>query len=431
MKFTDLTGRRVALWGWGREGQSVSQHLRELGIEHTVAVPDQEEGSDPAVLGGEAGAAALRAAEVVIKSPGVPVTAPLYAQLLESGVAITSLSDLWLNDNAERTVAVTGSKGKSTTSSVLTHLLRAAGVDASLRGNIGTSVLTEPSPPSQIVVMELSSYQAQSLTVSPRIVIVTSLFPEHQTWHGSAEAYFTDKLNAIAHGTQVAALPAQAPFLDRVQAAAPAARIITLGPDTVDVDEDGGLIWADGTRLAAAAVPVLGRHQRVNVALACLVAGELGIAAPVLADAIPSFRPLAHRMEQVPSSDGRLWIDDSLATAPEAVVATLQALPDTGPVAVLIGGSDRGLDVQPLVAYLREHPDVLPLFTGPVGSRIIEQLERGTLFTSFAEALAWARSRVNPARVVLLCPGAPSFDEFRDYEHKSAAFRAAAAAPEE
>ena len=426
MRFADLRGRRVVLWGWGRETRSVAAKLSEMGVDFAVAVPD-ESSSDAVVVAGPDGEAALRAADVVIKSPGVPITSPLYVSLATSGVVITSLSDLWIRENAGRTVAVTGSKGKSTTASALCHLLVAGGVDASLRGNIGTSVLTEPSPPSEVVVMELSSYQAQSLTVSPRLVVLTALFPEHQTWHGSAEAYYRDKLNSIRQGVEVVAIPDSDLLAGRVAEEAPSAQMLRMGPSTVWVEDGGDIVWADGTRLDAESVPVIGRHQVVNVALAAMVAEHLGASRAAVLDGIRTFRPLEHRMERIDSADGRTWIDDSLATAPDAVVASLSALSPEDRVAVLVGGDDRGLDVSPLVAYLRAHPDVIPLFSGPVGRRVAQEIPGARVFSSFADAAGWAGSEENAATVVLLCPGAPSFDEFASYEHKSAAFRQVAA----
>lgn len=430
--FAGLAGQRVVIWGYGREGRSVAEHLDELGIEYSVADPDGSGGTAGVAHGAE-GRAAVLGADVAIKSPGIPVTGALYRDAIAAGVRVSSLTDLWMHENAHRTVAITGTKGKSTTSSLLAHILSVCGIDASLRGNIGTSVLTEPAPPSAVVVMELSSYQAQSLSISPRALVVTSLFPEHLTWHGGEEAYYRDKLNAAAHHPDLLFAPGHdTKVLRHLAQAAPGHPVVTTGPDTVQVDTAHGasdLVWADGTRLAGAQVPLIGVHQVRNAALAALVAGSFGLSPDRIAEAITSYQPLEHRMEKVPSSDGRLWIDDSLATAPEAVVATLAALGTEGSIAVLIGGSDRGLDFAPLLAHLSAHDHVIPLLLGPVGERLAEEIPHGLQLGSFADTLAWARSDENPARTVLLCPGAPSFDEFASYEERSAAFKAAAAAP--
>jgi UDP-N-acetylmuramoyl-L-alanine---L-glutamate ligase len=432
VSFSDLAGHRVVIWGYGREGRAVAAHLRELGIAFRVAEPDlPAPSSAPSdgkaeVLYAAAGRDAVLGADVVIKSPGIPVTSDLYREAAASaGLRITSLTDLWMQENAARTIAVTGTKGKSTTAALIVHVLAEAGRSVSLRGNIGTPVLDEPTPPSETVVMELSSYQAQSLTVSPRILAVTVLFPEHLTWHGSEEAYYADKLNAAAHGPEVVVLTGGDEELRaRVATRAGGVPLLATGPETVTVDEDGGLVWADGTRIAATDLPLLGRHQARNAALAALVCAQVGLTPAAIAAAITTFAPLEHRMQPIDSTDGRTWIDDSLATAPEAVIATLEALPGRS-VAAIIGGADRGLDFTRLTDYLAANPRVVPLLIGPVGRRIAASVG-AQAFEGFADAVRWAHSVANPAEVVLLSPGAPSFDEFADYEARSAAFKAAA-----
>ena len=433
MRFSDLHGRAVTVWGHGREGASVTEHLRALGVDVTVAEPDLEQGPDDAIAYGDAGRAALLTAEVVVKSPGVPVTHPLYAEITALGTPVTSLTDLWITEHADRVVAITGTKGKSTTASLVHHLLGALGLRSSLRGNIGTSVLAETDPPAEVVVMELSSYQAQSLTRSPRIVAVTSLFPEHLTWHGSLEAYYADKLNAVAHEPVTVLVPASAPdVVERVRARmSPTAELLLTDDTAVHVAADGDVVWPDGTRVLAADLPLPGRHHAENIALALRIVGLFGGAPAQLAAALGSFAPLPHRMEPVPSTDDRRWIDDSLATAPEAVVASLASLPGQR-IAVVVGGADRGLDFTPLLAYAATRGDDLTwLLVGPAGARLAQEnpdLPRAQHFTSFGAAVAWAGSGANDAEVVLLSPGAPSYDEFTDYRARAAAFTAAALA---
>jgi UDP-N-acetylmuramoylalanine--D-glutamate ligase len=180
--------------------------------------------------------------------------------------------------------------------------------------------------------------------------------------------------------------------------------------------------------MKAGELPLLGLHNARNIALAARATELFGGTAPQVIEALGSFAPLPHRMEKVPSTDGRTWIDDSLATVPEAVVATLRTLPQQR-VSVIVGGADRGLDYQPLLDYLRTRTDITLVLIGPAGARIAAEWplpQAGTVFATFSEAMSWARSSANPADVVLLSPGAPSFDEFADYEAKSAAFRAAA-----
>lgn len=412
MRFSDLDGRRIAVWGLGLEGRAAVDALRARGIE-------------PAIAESDADADVLRAAEVVVKSPGVPVSSALYAELAAAGVAFTSNTDLWLSENASRAIGVTGTKGKSTTSSAIAHLLREAGHPAALAGNIGESLLDAPT--SGTVVVEVSSYQAQSITVSPRVAVVTSLFPEHLPWHGSEEAYFRDKLNLVAAGASIVVAPgADTRLVERIRSVLPeGAELHLTCPDSLYADE-AGLHWPGVGSVPASDLPLLGVHNAGNLALAVLAASvtDPSLSPAALLDAVRTFRPLAHRMETVPSKDNRRWIDDSLATAPEAVIAALEVFPDE-PVALILGGADRGLDLSPLATYLQgRHAPVHLLLIGAAGARFGAEHAAGLPhpvidFPRMADAVAWGLSAGNPAGVVLLSPGAPSFDEYANYADRA------------
>ncbi|MGZ4454914.1 MAG: UDP-N-acetylmuramoyl-L-alanine--D-glutamate ligase [Nocardioides sp.] len=445
MRFSDLPGRRVAVWGFGREGRAVADRCHALGVDVVVALPDSPgpdaDGEPTAypLLHGAEGLAALRGADVVVKSPGIPVASDTYRSLVDAGVAITSLMDLWLSEHAHRAIAVTGTKGKSTTASAIAHVLTALGQDTTLLGNIGRNVLEDTGGADDVAVVEVSSYQAQSLSVSPRVAVVTSLFPEHVPWHGSVEAYFDDKLRLVDHDPEAVVLPeADTRLVGLVREhVGPATRLVLSGPATVHADESGAVVWPGVGSVPAGDLRLRGRHNAANLALALLAVEAWGLLpdnatrARAL-DALRSFAPLEHRMEVLPSSDGRTWVDDSLATAPEAVVAALRAWPDEG-LALIVGGAERDLDLRPLVdGLLARGPATSLLLTGPTGAR----LERDfgpelagrdgldvRLFERFADAVGWALSPENPHATVLFSPGAPSFDEFTDYVARSEALR--------
>ena len=404
---------------------------------------EQPDGQPPLDLAyGDRAVAVLRAADVVVKSPGVPVSSDLYRALLDGGCRFTSLMDLWLTENAHRTIGVTGTKGKSTTASAIGHVLEALGHTGTVLGNIGRNVLEESGSVAGVVVVEISSYQAQSLSVSPRVAVVTSLFPEHVPWHGSVERYFADKLRLVQHAPEDVVAPAAderlvAMIRDRI---GPVTTLHLTGPDTVHADETGAVVWPGVGALAAADLPLRGRHNAGNLALALLAVEAYGLLTTVddrarALESLRTFRPLAHRMEPIPSSDGRTWIDDSLATAPEAVVAALDACGNED-VALIVGGADRGLDMTPLVEHLRTRLRPTPvLLIGPTGERLARELGPDLAphdvraFPRLADAVAWAMSDRNPAATVLFSPGAPSFDEFADYEARSRALRALVAPP--
>jgi len=440
VRFDDLAGRSVVIWGAGREGRAAYAQLARRGLTATFALTGDgaaPEDLAPLAATGPAALERLIAADVVIKSPGVAHTSAEFLRVREQRVPVTSLTDLWLADNGPRVVAVTGTKGKSTTASLVQHLLTATGVRAALVGNGGTPVTDGDSADAEVAVTEVSSYQAADLSSSPRVAVVTSLYPEHLPWHGSYEQYVADKLNLVAHGCELVVVPdtdgdVAALARDR---AGESTRLID--PATIGIRcSEAGIAWEGVGSLDADDIPLRGRHNVVNVALALsAVAAGFAVAADRrrdLLDAVRTFAPLTHRLEAVPSADGRRWIDDSLATAPEAVVAALETYPRDR-VALILGGADRGLSFEPLRAYLRDRTpgtvDVLAV--GPAGDRFVREggapPARTRLAASFAQALSWAGDDATGAEVVLLSPGAPSFDEFASYEERSAAFRAAAA----
>ncbi len=356
-----------------------------------------------------------------------------FLRVRELGISITSLTDLWLSTNAGRVLAVTGTKGKSTTSSLVWHLLTSVGISASLVGNGGTPVTAGDTTDAEVAVTEVSSYQAADLSVSPRVAVVTSLYPEHLPWHGGFEQYVADKLNLISHGCEVVVVPAlDGDVAGLVRPRSGSACLVD--PDALGItSSEAGIHWEGVGRLAAPDITVHGRHNFVNVTLAltAVTAGfDVDDRRDRLLAAVGTFVPLAHRLETVPSNDGRRWVDDSLATAPEAVVAALETFPRER-VTLLLGGADRGLSFEPLRDYLSRRSDarVEVIAVGPAGARWMREGGSATIHSrlanSFADAMGWLRDDSH-SDVVLLSPGAPSFDEFTSYEGRSAAFRAAA-----
>lgn len=437
MRFEDLHGRRVVVWGAGREGEAALAELTARGIEARVAVTGSGTIPDHLAsvgISGEEGLAALLAADVVVKSPGIPRTSDEFQRLTAAGVRLTSLSDLWLAANHSHAIGITGTKGKSTTSAVTTHVLAALGWDSRLVGNVGTAV-TGVLTDEQVAVMEVSSYQASSLTVSPRVAVVTSLFPEHLPWHGGFEAYRDDKFNLLAHGPEVVVVSGLQPELRELAAErAPAAALLTPAALGLSVTPDS-ITWEGVGRLDAHELRLRGGHNVGNAALGLATArawcGD-DFDAPAALASLRDFEPLAHRLEVVPSSDSRTWVDDSLATNPQAVIAALLTYPDA-PVVLIVGGSERDLPFGPLIDFLAARTAPTEVVTiGPAGHRFADEaadrIPELVRAEGFDDAMRRVRSSSLEQAVVLLSPSAPSFDEFVDYRDRSRAFRRAALA---
>ena len=210
VRLEDLRGRRVAVWGTGREGVAAVEAISGYAPASLVVVQDRVTFAATPWEGHLAAAAplftgqdayrALQDVDVLVRSPVIAQVHPWIQELRARRVPITGGTALWMADHAGRTIGVTGSKGKSTTTSLIHHLLTEVGRPNALGGNIGTAVLTLPE--SDLYVLELSVYQCADLQQSPRVVALTSLFPEHLDWSGGEARYYADKLNVAMHGAE-------------------------------------------------------------------------------------------------------------------------------------------------------------------------------------------------------------------------------------
>lgn len=437
MRCEELRGRRVVIWGAGREGRAALLALREAGIPAEVVVTGGgDASSDLPVLTGSQAWETLAGADVVVKSPGIARTDPDYQRLVDAGVEITSLTALWLRENHGRVIAVTGTKGKSTTSTVTRHVLEAVGISARLVGNVGTPVTVDDTEAS-VAVAEISSYQAADVDTSPAVAVVTSLYPEHLPWHGGYEEYVHDKLNLLAHDAGAVVIPDDRPELREsvVRRAGDGVRIVTPSQLGIIVTDDA-IAWEGVGVLDRSAIDLPGEHNLVNITLALAAATVYASSSDAdmrrMLSSLAQLSPLAYRLERIPSADDRLWIDDSLATAPESVVAALETFWEHR-ILLIAGGADRGVSFAPLVEHLRVQPDptrISLILVGPAGRRLHADLAdaglESTVAPDFRTAVGWARADNADSDLVLLSPASPSFDEFDSYESRSAAFRAGA-----
>jgi UDP-N-acetylmuramoylalanine--D-glutamate ligase len=204
--WSDLSGARVGVWGLGKEGHAAVRKLRTLAV--TPVLVDDSPNESGVLATADGGLEALKQAEIVIKTPGISPYGPAAGELRAAGVTLVGGLGLWANEaDLPRVVYVTGTKGKSTTSSVIGHLLRGLGRKVLVGGNIGAAPYDpEHAGDYDYWVIEVSSYTATDLAVTPPVTAVTSLHPDHLPWHGDVERYYRDKLSATSQ--QGADLPA-------------------------------------------------------------------------------------------------------------------------------------------------------------------------------------------------------------------------------
>lgn len=422
----------------GNDGESVEAWRKEFGATAPVTVLSGEHDSVPE---------AVRFCTIAVVSPGVPRSGWLYRFVARLGIPLTSASALFVADNAHAMVGVTGSKGKSTTSALTHQLLTHSGVEVTIAGNMGIPV--SGVEPADFYVVELSSYQCHYLQTSPGIVVLTALFPEHLDWHGSEQIYYDDKLSIAMSESAVVIVNAKDPVLSaEVQARYPDRDIIWVGPGHswhLEPDSEGGSWFVHGNeRLGHTRdLALVGEHNHHNALLALVAASTTGLLDnDVIGSALAAFTPLPHRLQRLEDPSGVVFVNDSLATNPQATVAALRALTDA-PVVVLVGGADRGVDYRVLVDQVVATPPTAILGLPDNGQHLLDLCERaladagktGTVVlksvSGMPEAVALARGLAKPGDYVVLSPGAPSFGHYRDFAHRAQDFMDAISATKE
>lgn len=440
MRISTLEGRRVALWGWGREGRAAYRAIRSR-LPHAplTLFCSADEAGDARSLGDaalevetDASAGRLSAFDVVVKSPGISAYKPEALIAAHEGTRFIGGTSLWFAERPdERTVCVTGTKGKSTTTALLAHLLRAGGHRTALCGNIGLPLLELLDAQAEYWAIELSSYQTREVAgsgVRPQIAVVTNIFPEHLDWHGSEERYVEDKLALLTEAKpRIAVLNAQ----DRRLAALPL-------PDS-EVRwfgrEDGWHLRGDDLYRGGdfvfdtRAVALPGRHNRGNLCAVLTAIEALGLDAAALAPFAQNFAPLPHRLQTLGARAGIVYVNDSISTTPHASLAALDVFRGRR-VAILLGGHDRGIDWSDFAESIGANPPVVAVTMGQNGPRIHALLEEPARRFGFAlraadgleQAVALAREALAGEGAVLLSPGAPSFGAYRDYTQRGRHF---------
>lgn len=421
-----VAGRRILIWGFGRHGggQAAARFCAAQGAE--VAILDLKPAATFAAAGadalahgwawhvGDATHAAFAAADLIVASPAIPPRAWPAAHPPRC-----SPEALFFAAHRGPRVAVTGTKGKSTTAHILATLLGWQVAGNSYEPLLELLASHGPDVP---VVCELSSFQLWYLAAfRPRFAgaVLTSLAVDHLDWHPDLADYRQSKLAVLPWADAVAVAPEV-----RAQVAAD---LPHLAPVTY-ADQ----VFSDAAGVVAqrADLPLLGEHNARNAALALTMAHHLGMPRGDATIGLRRVRGLPHRLEFVPGSDHLTYCNDSIATTPEATMAALQAI--TGPVAVILGGSDKGADYAQLATAVATR-GAIPVLIGATADRLAACLRTAgcqpVIARELPVAVAFARQALAAEGTVLLSPACASFDQFQGFEDRGARFRAWAAAP--
>lgn len=456
----------VAVLGLGRTGEAAARYLASLvpGRVRSVTLfggAASEEGERTRALEAEGVRCVLGTEEVsgrydlVVASPGIPVDSAFFRSAAACAAEVVGEPELAWRESPERWVAITGTNGKTTTTSLATHLLGEAGLPAEAVGNIGT-------PPTEAVparpeggwfVAELSSFQlATTRLLHPRVAVLLNVTPDHLEWHHTMEAYAAAKERAFAN---LGAGDLAVVSVDDVPCRAVASRCEARGLRVCRLSVHGEpagpcaaflrggelVVRLDGVERAlcrAADLRIVGLHNAENALAASAVALELGVSAEDVARGLRSFSPIEHRLEPAGTVAGVSYVNDSKATNTDAVEKALTGFAP-GSVVLLLGGHDKMTDLASLAAAVRARCRAAVCY-GEAGPRIAAALEAAgdgekdaekdgaplevvrapRLRDAFAEAVRLAR----PGDVVLLSPACSSFDEFSNMAERGRLFKA-------
>jgi UDP-N-acetylmuramoylalanine--D-glutamate ligase len=427
-----MASSEAAIWGFGREGLAAYEHLQatrpdlSLVILNDTPLADAPEGVE--VLTGDAAQQALRNGRfsLVVKSPGISLYRPEIVEAKIKGTRFTSGTNLWFEAHPDaRTIAVTGTKGKSTVSRLIHHLLVKGGFDAKLLGNVGVAALSE-APARDWTVFELSSYQLADFDHAAEIGVLTNLYPEHAPWHGGVEPYYRDKLNIFRDAkTRAIANRAHEEVFKRTQNRA---NLVWFN-DESGFHETGGKLFFGAREVTVSNFALRGAHNIANLAAACTAAEQAGVKGLRERVDMAGFEQLHHRLEEF-MAHGITCVDDSISTVPQATLAALAAYAERE-IVLIAGGSDRGQTYDELAAALMRAKMAALILLPVTGARLREALQkRGATFAmidgaNLADAVSAARKHVPKDGVILLSPAAPSFEEFKNFEERGKAFKAA------
>jgi UDP-N-acetylmuramoylalanine--D-glutamate ligase len=445
----ELDGKHVLVVGLGKSGVASALFLKAHGARVTVS--DTKSGDElrneiPVLLDhgitvetGGHGERTFRGQDLIVVSPGVPIDAPPLVQARGLGASVIGEIELAAQFLPGPIVAITGSNGKTTTTTLVGEILTAGGFPTLVGGNIGTPAisLAERAEAETVAVLEISSFQLETVrTFRPKVAVVLNVTPDHLDRHRTFEIYANAKARIFENqqGSDFAVLNADDPTC---LAMAPRTRAqVFWFSRQKEVEQgawvrDANIVFRDAKRqrevLQVAEIPLKGAHNLENVLAAVCAGMVMGCAPDKIRDAVRNFRAVEHRLEFVATINGIDYYNDSKATNVDATIKALESFPAN--IHLILGGKDKGSDYTVLNDLLRKR--VKRVYTigaaaAKIESQIVSSKEGGPEVVhsqTLENAIRSAHAAAKPGDIVLLAPACASFDQFKNYEHRGQMFK--------
>lgn len=422
-----FAGKKIVILGFGREGKSSYELIRKLCPAQKITIADQKmvavDDENVELVCGEGYLENLAQYDVIMKSPGVSLKTIETQELTGK---ITSQLELLLQFFRGRTIGVTGTKGKSTTSSLVFKILQDQKVPSMLLGNIGVPVFEhiEEIAEEMTLVLEMSSHQLEFMRHSPNVALLLNVFPEHLDHYRSFADYAQAKCNIFRYQSQndILLYGAEGILEEWVQTAA--GRKFEVGLTQGDVKLADGKVWFGTEEIydATARRELAGDYNLLNMMFALGVAKILDLDLKQAAQSVNEFRTLAHRLEFVAERAGVKYYDNAIGTVPAATMAAMQALGDVD--TVIVGGMDRGLDYGEFGEFLRNDKVRNVICMPETGEEIMRLVGEKAVWTeTMLDAVKLAAERTARGKSCLLSPAAASYGRFKNFEEKGDLFQ--------
>lgn len=446
--FSLFSGKKIIILGMGREGTSTYKFIRKFlpnqpftiaDKNEQITLPEENKPHYVKVILGKDYDQNLNDYDLIIKSPGVSLEHLNYYVEREK---LSSQTEIFMQFFASQTIGVTGTKGKSTTSSLIYHIFYESGRDVILAGNIGIPFLdiVENIKAETIIVAELSAHQLQYLDFSPHVAVFLNLFPEHLDFFNSFSSYQNAKINIVDFQNEgdyfIFNYDDENTYkilrnhdYKRLYLSFSRKSVVKSGAYTLEnkivINSDGDPIESYDFSLFA---NLPGRHNFNNYMAAILACKTWNVSKEHITRALQSFRGLEHRIEYVGEFDGIQFFNDSISTIPEAAIAAMEAVNrvDT----LILGGFDRGIEYFRLYRFLQENAVNNIVFMGPAGRRMQQEMGAELLKNvnyiledDFEKIVAFAFAHTRKGYVCLLSPAAASYDQFKNFEERGNCFK--------